>query len=336
MENHKNHEKYMQRCFDLAIKSNGYTYPNPLVGCVIVKDGKIISEGWHKRAGGDHAEVVAINKIERKKELKNSTLYVNLEPCNHKGKTPPCTDLIIESGIQKVVIGCLDPNIKVNGEGARRLLENGIKVDIGICELKAKVLNKRFFCYHEKKSPYIILKGAESKDGYISYKKKSTDKGKVEYLTTMKDRILVHKWRKEEESILVGVQTLMDDNPKLTNRHLPGRSPVKIIFDPNERADKNSDVFKSNNFIHITNKKLNIKRNSNKNLFLKKAIKFIYNLKISSILVEGGSFTIQEFINQDIFDEIRIFKTSQKLNTGTRAPLVPENIKEKKIKIYNS
>tara|TARA_B100000575_G_scaffold294436_1_gene310373 strand:+ start:16502 stop:17482 length:981 start_codon:yes stop_codon:yes gene_type:complete len=326
----------MQRCFDLAIKSHGYTYPNPLVGCVIVNDGKIISEGWHERAGEDHAEVVAINKIKRKKELKKSTLYVNLEPCCHTGKTPPCTDLIIESGIQKVVIGCLDPNIKVNGEGVRKLIENGIKVDVGICELRAKILNKRFFCYHEEKRPYIILKWAESKDGYLSSKKNSSNIGKVEYLTRMEDRILVHKWRKEEESILVGVQTLIDDNPKLTNRHHPGRSPVKIIFDPNDRADKNSDIFKSNNFIHITNKKLNIKKNSNKNLFLKKAIKFIYNLKISSILVEGGSFTIQEFINQEIFDEIRIFKTSKKLNAGTRAPLLPKNIKEKKIKIYNS
>ena len=336
MENHKNHEKYMQRCFDLAIKSHGYTYPNPLVGCVIVKDGKIISEGWHKRAGEDHAEVIAINRIKSKKELKKSTLYVNLEPCNHKGKTPPCTDLIIESGIQKVVVGCLDPNIKVNGKGVRRLIENGIKVDVGICELKAKILNKRFFCYHEKKRPYIILKWAESEDGYISSKKKSSNIGEVEYLTRMKDRILVHKWRKEEESILIGVQTLIDDNPKLTNRHLPGRSPVKIIFDPNDRAEKNSDIFKSDNFIHITKKKLNIKKNSNKNLFIKKAIKFIYDLKISSILVEGGSFTIQEFINQEIFDEIRIFKTSKKLNTGTKAPLLPKNIKEKKIKIYNS
>lgn len=326
----------MQRCFDLAIKSHGYTYPNPLVGCVIVNDGKIISEGWHKRAGEDHAEVIAINKIKRKKELKNSTLYVNLEPCCHTGKTPPCTDLIIKSGIQKVVIGCLDPNIKVNGEGVKRLRENGIKVDIGIYELKAKTLNKRFFCYHEEKRPYIILKWAESKDGYISSKKKSSNIGKVEYLTSMEDRILVHKWRKEEESILIGVQTLIDDNPKLTNRHLPGRSPVKIIFDPNDRADKNSDIFKSNNFIHVTNKKLNIKKNSTKSFFLKKAMKFIYNLKISSILVEGGSFTIQEFINQEIFDEIRIFKTSKKLNNGTRAPLLPKNIKEKKIKIYNS
>ena len=335
MKNHKKHEKYMQRCFDLAIKSLGYTYPNPLVGCVIVKDEKIISEGWHKRAGKDHAEVIAIKKIKEKKDLKKSTLYVNLEPCNHIGKTPPCTDLIIKSGIQNVVIGCLDPNILVKGKGAEKLKKTGINVTVGVCENQAKKLNKRFFCYHEKKRPYVILKWAESKYGFIGPEKKYNNIGKVKYLTKMKDRILVHKWRKEEESILIGVQTLIDDNPKLTNRHTQGRSPIKILFDPNNRGDKNSDFFKSNDFLHVTNKKLKIKKN-NKNQFLKKAIKLLFDYRISSILVEGGSFTIQEFINQKIFDEIRIFKTNNKLNSGTIAPILPKNIEEKKVKIYNS
>ena len=152
----------------------------------------------------------------------------------------------------------------------------------------------------------------------------------------MNDRVLVHKWRREEESILIGVQTLIDDNPKLTNRYFQGRSPVKIIFDPNNRADKNSDFFKSKNYLHITNKKLKIKKNSDKKIFLKKALKFLYNKEISSILVEGGSFTIQQFIDQKVFDEIRIFKTNKKLISGTRAPIIPENIQEQKIKIYNS
>ena len=324
----------MQRCFDLAVKSLGYTYPNPLVGCVIVKEGKIISEGWHEKAGKSHAEVIAINKV-KKKDLRKSTLYVNLEPCNHIGRTPPCTDLIIESGIQNVFIGCLDPNVNVNGKGVKRLIENGVNVTVGISEVQAKNLNKRFFCFHEKKRPYIILKWAESKDGFIGPNKNSNNKGKVNYLTQVKDRILVHKWRKEEEYILVGVQTLIDDNPKLTNRLFPGRSPLKIIFDPNERADKSSNIFESNEFLHITNKKLKIKK-SMKNQFLKKALKFLYNYQVSSILVEGGRFTIQEFINQKIFDEIRIFKTNKILKSGTRAPILSKNIDEKKIKIYNS
>ncbi len=187
-----------------------------------------------------------------------------------------------------------------------------------------------------KKTTYIILKWAESKDGFIGPKKKSTNMGKVIYLTNMKNRILVHKWRKEEEAILIGVQTLIDDNPKLTNRHLEGRSPTKIIFDPNDRADKNCDLFKSNNLIHLTNKKLKIKKNNQKKIFLNRALKFLYNKQISSILVEGGSYTIQEFIDQEIFDEIRIFKTSKTLNTGTKAPILQDNIEEKKIKIYNS
>ncbi len=335
MENHKKHKKFMQRCIDLAIKSHGYTYPNPLVGCVIVNDQKIISEGWHKKAGEDHAEVIAIKKVKEKNELQNSTLYVNLEPCCHSGKTPPCTELIIKSGIQNVVIGCLDPNINVNGKGVKKLIKNGINVLVGVCMEQAIELNRRFFCFHQKKRPYIILKWAESIDGFIGPKKNTTNKGKVYYLTKMKDRILVHKWRKEEESILVGVQTLIDDNPKLTNRYYRGRSPVKIIFDPNNRADKDSNVFKSNNYLHLTNKKLKIKKSEKKN-FLEEALKFIYNYQISSILVEGGSFTIQEFINQNLFDEIRIFKTSKKLNFGTIAPRIPICVEEKKIKIYKS
>ena len=334
MKNHKKHEKYMQRCFDLAIKSLGYTYPNPLVGCVIVKDEKIISEGWHKIAGKDHAEVIAIKKIKEKKDLRKSTLYVNLEPCNHIGKTPPCTDLIIKSGIQNVVIGCLDPNILVKGKGAEKLKKTGINVTVGVCENQAKKLNKRFFCYHEKKRPYVILKWAESKDGFVGPEKKYNNIGKVKYLTKMKDRILVHKWRKEEESILIGVQTLIDDNPKLTNRYTQGRSPLKILFDPNDRGDRSSYLFKSNDFLHMTNKRLKVKKND-KNRFLKIALEFLYNYKISSILVEGGSFTIQEFINQKIFDEIRIFKTNNKLNSGTRAPILPKNIEEKIVKVYN-
>ena len=336
MENHKKHKKFMQRCIDLAIKSHGYTYPNPLVGCVIVSDGKIISEGWHKNAGEEHAEVIAIKKIKGRREIKNSTLYVNLEPCGHFGKTPPCTDLIIKSGIRNVVIGCLDPNVKVNGNGAKKLIRNGINVIVGICEKKAKILNKRFFCVHEKKRPYIILKWAESSDGFIGPEKKNNNKGKVNYLTKIKDQILVHRWRKEEECILIGVQTLIDDNPKLTNRFFQGRSPIAIILDPNDRADKNSKLFKSNNLFHLTNKKLNIKKKDSKNIFLKKAIEFLYRNQISSILVEGGSFTIQEFINQKVFDELRIFKTNNKLNSGTRAPKLPKSIKKEQIKIFNS
>ena len=336
MKNHKKHKKFMQRCFDLAIKSLGYTYPNPLVGCVIVNNEKIISEDWHKKAGKEHAEVLAIKKMKEKEELKKSTLYVNLEPCNHIGKTPPCTDLIIESGIQNVVIGCLDPNNRVNGKGVKKLKENGINVFVGVCERQAKDLNRRFFCFHEKKRPYIILKWAESKDGFIGLEKKSANKGKVNYLTKIKDRILVHKWRKEEESILIGVQTLIDDNPELTNRHLQGRSPVKIIFDPNDRADKNSNLFKTNDLYHITNKILKTKKDDTKKNFLKKALKFLHENQITSILVEGGSFTIQEFIKHKLFDEIRIFKTSKMLNSGTKAPIVPKDIKEEKIKIYKS
>ena len=203
----------MQRCIDLAKKGLGYTYPNPLVGSVIVYDGKIIGEGWHKKAGEAHAEVNAIMNVKDKSLLASSTLYVNLEPCNHYGKTPPCSQLIVKHNIPKVVIGCVDPFEKVKGTGISTLRNAGIEVIEGVLENEAKTLNKRFFCYHLNKRPYIILKWAQSRDGFLAPPPHKRKKQAPIFLSTKEEQIKVHQWRTEEQSIAVGAQTVLDDNP---------------------------------------------------------------------------------------------------------------------------
>ncbi len=206
------HEPYMQRCLDLAVKGLGKTYPNPLVGSVIVHNNTIIGEGWHKKAGEAHAEVNAIDTVKNKALLKESTLYVNLEPCNHTGKTPPCSNLIVAHQFKRVVIGCVDPFDQVNGSGILTLKKAGIEVIVGILEKEAKELNKRFFTVHQKKRPYIVLKWAESIDGFIAPLPHQRSEKKPVFLSTKEDQIMVHQWRTEEEGILVGAETIIADN----------------------------------------------------------------------------------------------------------------------------
>ena len=313
----------MQRCFDLAFKSQGYTYPNPLVGCVIVRGQKIISEGWHKKAGEDHAEVIAIKKVKEKKELKKSTLYVNLEPCCHKGKTPPCTELIIKSGIQNVVIGCLDPNINVNGKGVKELIKNGINVLVGVCMEKAMELNKRFFCFHEKKRPYIILKWAETDDGIISPKHKNNNR--PYWISNDVSRQYVHKWRSQEHAILVGSKTVDFDNPQLNSRNWDNNNPIKIVI--------GNPKIKSKDTLYIHNgNDLNIKNITN----------FLHKKNIQSVLVEGGNKTLKTFIENNLWDEARVFKSTNKLKKGVLAPKIngtkfyEENIKDDNLKIIRN
>jgi len=237
----KIHEKYISRCIALAKNGLGTTYPNPMVGSVIVYDGKIIGEGWHKKAGEPHAEVNAINSVQDKSLLKKATIYVSLEPCSHFGKTPPCCDLIIKNKIPNVVIGTVDPNIKVAGNGIKKLIEAGIHVTIGVLEDECNELNKRFFTFHQKKRPYIILKWSESQDGYIAPLEKSEKK--PVWITNIYSRQLVHKWRTEEQAILVGTQTVIDDNPKLNARDWEGNDPVRLVLDQNNRIPEENAVF---------------------------------------------------------------------------------------------
>ena len=232
----------MRRCIELASKNVGYTYPNPLVGSVIVHDNKIIGEGSHAKYGESHAEVNAINSVKDKGLLKNSTLYVNLEPCNHYGKTPPCTEAIINNNIKKVVIGSQDPNKLVDGSGIEKLRSSGCNVSVGILDKECDELNKRFFTYHKLKRPFIILKWAESKDGFISPIKSFNTLKKVNWISGEDAKKLSHKWRSEEHSILVGVQTIIDDDPVLTTRFVKGRSPIRFVLDPNSRIPLDSRI----------------------------------------------------------------------------------------------
>ncbi|MFD2890905.1 bifunctional diaminohydroxyphosphoribosylaminopyrimidine deaminase/5-amino-6-(5-phosphoribosylamino)uracil reductase RibD [Flavobacterium chuncheonense] len=314
------HELYMQRCIDLAKNGLGTTYPNPLVGSVIVYDGKIIGEGWHRKAGEPHAEVNAINSVKDKSLLKKATIYVSLEPCSHFGKTPPCCDLIITHKIPNVVIGTVDPFAKVAGNGIKRLMESGANVTVGILEDACNELNKRFFTFHQKKRPYIILKWAESKDGFIAPIHKNSKR--PVWITNTYSRQLVHKWRTEEQAILVGTQTVLDDNPKLNARDFFGNNPIRIAID---NGNKITDDFAikddTQETLFLTKNKNNTSKNSifDSN-FLENSLHELYNHNIQAVIIEGGRTTLQSFIDKNLWDEARVFIGNNKLSDGITAP----------------
>ena len=325
------HEFYMKRCIALAKNGLGTTYPNPLVGSVIVHDGKIIGEGWHKKAGEPHAEVNAVNSVKDKSLLKDATIYVSLEPCSHFGKTPPCCDLIIANKIPNVVIGTVDPFAKVAGNGVKKLIENGKKVTIGILEDECNELNKRFFTFHQKNRPYIILKWAETADGFIAPLKKE-EKAPV-WITNPYSRQLVHKWRTEEQAILVGTNTVLDDNPKLDARDFKGNNPIRVVWD---KSNKITEKFHVKNqiipsFFVTEIKNLTEKENIYyKNtifdaLLAKKTLDILFKKNIQSVIVEGGSQTLQSFIDANLWDEARVFVSENNFNEGIIAPKLPKN-----------
>jgi len=316
----------MGRCIELASKNIGYTYPNPLVGSVIVCDNKIIGEGSHEKYGESHAEVNAINSVEDKRLLKDSTLYVNLEPCNHYGKTPPCTEAIINNNIKKVVIGSQDPNKLVSGSGIEKLRSSGCNVSVGIMDEECDKLNKRFFTYHKLKRPFIILKWAETKDGFISPTKSVNTLKKVNWISGEDAKKLSHKWRSEEHSILVGVQTIIDDDPILTTRFVEGRSPIRFVLDPNSRIPLDSRILSGTVKTTVLSKKENKLIPS-----YTKAIEFddinliiesIYKMNIQSIIIEGGTKTINHFLSKNLWDTIRVFKSNVKIGKGIKGPSV--------------
>ena len=316
----------MKRCIDLASRGIGYTYPNPLVGSVIVHNNKIIGEGYHAKYGESHAEVNAINSVGNKELLKESTLYVNLEPCNHHGKTPPCTEAIIKNNIKRIVIGSRDPNRLVNGSGIDKLKSSGCDVVVGVMEVECSDLNKRFFKYHKQKRPYIILKWAESRDGFISPLKSNQSKRKVNWVSGEDSKKLTHKWRSEEHSILVGVQTIIDDNPLLTTRFVDGKNPIRFVLDPNSRIPLDSKVLSEASKTIILSKEENnlipnyTKSSNFENIQL--IIGSLYDMKIQSVLIEGGTKTINHFLNNDSWDSIRVFKSNKNIINGIKSPNV--------------
>jgi len=323
MKKHDHHldELFMQRCLELAALGRGYVSPNPLVGCVIVHKERIIGEGWHKKFGEAHAEVNAVASVADQELLKESTVYVNLEPCSHFGKTPPCVDLLIRHQVKKVVIANLDTHPKVSGEGIKKLREAGIEVITGILDKQGRELNKRFFTDVEKKRPYIILKWAETADGFIAQSNYDS-----KWISNELSRQLVHKWRSEEDAILVGTKTVFHDNPQLNVREWTGRNPVRVIIDRFLKLSEKLNVFDRSQQTIIYNV---LKHEEHNNLilarvdeteFLPQLLQDMHKRGIQSVIVEGGAQTLKFFIASGLWDEARIFKATRTFGKGINAP----------------
>ncbi|MBF8456727.1 bifunctional diaminohydroxyphosphoribosylaminopyrimidine deaminase/5-amino-6-(5-phosphoribosylamino)uracil reductase RibD [Kaistella sp. G5-32] len=312
---------YMKRCIELARKALGKTYPNPFVGSVIVYNDTIIGEGFHAKAGENHAEINAINSVVNKDLLKDSTIYVSLEPCSHFGKTPPCANKIVEIGFKKVVIGTLDSHKKVNGRGKEIVEEAGIEVISGVLENECRELNKRFFTFHQKKRPFIILKWAQSNDGFLDkdFKRTQISNGLVKQF--------VHKMRSEEHAILVGTQTALSDHPSLTTREISGRNPVRILIDLRLKVPRDFKIYNDKAPTLVFNAEKNsIEENVKfikieKENFLQNLIQKLYEEQIQSVIIEGGSFTLTQFIKAGLWDEAIIIKNEDlNVGSGTKAP----------------
>jgi len=323
MTKHDHHidEVFMHRALELAELGCGNVSPNPLVGGVVVHEGKIIGEGWHKKYGEAHAEVNAINSVENKSLLKESTLYVNLEPCSHFGKTPPCADLLISHQVKKVVVANLDSNPLVAGNGVKKLRAAGIEVITGILDKKGHELNKRFFTYMEKQRPYIVLKWAETADGFIARENHDS-----KWISNECSRQLTHKWRAEEDAILVGAKTATHDNPQLNVRDWSGRNPVRIVIDRFLKLsdklhlfDKKQKTILYNLIKHEELPNLSIIRLDEED-FLANLVKDLYKQRIQSVLIEGGAMTLNLFIESGLWDEARIFQSPRFFEKGILAP----------------
>ena len=316
-------ELFMQRTFELALNGVGSVSPNPLVGCVIVYDNKIIGEGWHKQHGQAHAEVNAVESVQDKSLLTKSTVYVNLEPCTHTGKTPPCADMLIRHGVKKVIISNIDTNPLVSGKGIQKLKDAGIEVVTGILEKEGRALNKRFFTFVEKKRPYIILKWAQTKDGFIA--RNNFDS---KWISNEHSRQLVHQWRSEEDAVLVGKMTALKDNPALTVRDWIGRNPLRIIIDRNLELPLSLHLFDHTEKTVCYNL---LKDEEQKNIsfirleennFIQQLLIDLYKRQIQSVIIEGGSQTIKLFVELGLWDEGRIFTSTQTFKEGISAPQI--------------
>lgn len=318
----------MLRCLQLARQGGGYTAPNPMVGAVLVCDDVIIGEGYHHRFGEPHAEPNAINSVVDKDLLKLSTLYVNLEPCSHYGKTPPCANLIVSSGIPRVVIGTLDPNPKVAGSGVEILRSAGIEVTVGVLEEECRKLNKRFFIFQEQKRPYVLLKWAQTRDGFID--RKRTDISEPPLLISNNiTKQLTHKMRSENQAILVGANTVLLDNPSLTVRNWTGKSPVRIAIDRQGRIPENFNIKDGSIPTLIFTEKsqpdrknveyIQIEFNAEN---LKTILQKIYERNIHSLLVEGGATILNSFIDAGLWDEANVEISPVCITDGVAAPKI--------------
>ena len=317
-------EWYMQRCLQLAANGLGHVSTNPMVGCVVVHNGIIIGEGYHQKYGQAHAEVNAINSVKDKSLLPQSTLYVTLEPCAHYGKTPPCADLIVHHKIPHVVIGTIDTFSQVAGKGVEKLENAGIQVKVGVLQAECREQNRRFFCYNENKRPFVVLKWAQTADGFMG--RGAADNGLDKKISHTLTDVLVHRWRTEEDAILVGKNTTLLDNPTLTARHWQGRNPVRVLLDDRLEVPTDYNIFNQQAKTIIIN---GLKTEQRDNIYYQQApntvegiLQALYQHNIQSVLVEGGAATLQRFIDANLWDEARIITSAQTWGKGIKSPVV--------------
>ncbi len=328
----------MYRCLELAKQGQENVAPNPMVGAVIVHNNKIIGEGFHQKYGEAHAEVIAINSVKDKSLLKDSTIYVSLEPCAHHGKTPPCADLIVKHQIPRVVVSTIDPFSEVAGKGIDILKKGGSEVTLGILEKESLDLNKRFFTFHQQKRPYIILKWAETADGFIDIIRNDNSAASPNWITGDYEKQLVHKWRSHETAILIGTNTAENDNPSLTTREWFGKSPLRIVIDRNLRLSANLNVFDNSVPTLIVNsiksefeentKYLKINFTDDKIKFIATLWEELYKLKIQSVIIEGGSKFLNSVLESNLWDEARVFKGFKTFGKGIEAPKIEQEATE--------
>ncbi|SFA77295.1 bifunctional diaminohydroxyphosphoribosylaminopyrimidine deaminase/5-amino-6-(5-phosphoribosylamino)uracil reductase RibD [Algoriphagus aquimarinus] len=322
-------ERYMRRALELAEFGRGKVSPNPMVGCVIVLEDKVIGEGYHQEYGNAHAEVNAINSVKNPDLLTDSTVYVTLEPCAHYGKTPPCAKLLVEKKVKKVIIAAFDTNPLVGGKGIQILKDAGIEVETGVLEKEARIQNKRFFTQIEKKRPYVILKWAQTQDGFVAREDYSS-----KWITNASSRRLVHKWRAEEDAIMVGKNTAKYDDPALNVRDWVGKNPLRLVIDsrlelPNTLKlfdeavptlcynTQKSEVIGTLEFVKL-----------NPEFRVNEILEDLYKRNIQSVIIEGGSYLLNKFLESELWDEARVFTSSNKFGSGIAAPIPPAPVSE--------
>lgn len=329
------HTKYMLQCLSLAEKGAGAVAPNPMVGAVLVYNHEVIGAGYHEQFGGPHAEVNCIRSVSAANQslIPMSTLYVSLEPCNHTGKTPPCTDLILSSGIKKVVIACVDSSSKVDGKGIARLRDNGVEVIVGVEEQKALELNKRFFTFHQQQRPYIILKWAQSVEGFIGQSDQRV------LLSTEECNVVTHQWRAEESAIWVGYNTAALDNPQLNVRLVKGNNPIRIVYDKELSLSYDLHLFDGSiptiRFNHTQNR-----QNGNiewiqiePDKALVQILEKLRQRQILSVIIEGGARLLQQFLDEGLWDEVRVIQTATNLSDGVKAPVLKQAVQTNQIQV---
>ncbi len=337
----------MNRCLELALLGAGDAAPNPMVGCVIVHRGKIIGEGYHEKCGEPHAEVNAVNGVNNKTLLKSSTLYVSLEPCAHFGKTPPCSDLIIEHEIPEVVVGSIDPFAEVAGKGIEKMQKAGINVTVGVLEKECLWLNRRFLTFHQKKRPYLVLKWAQTLDGFLDIDRSQIAYGQPTWISNELSRRQVHKQRSEEAAILVGTNTALKDNPTLTVREWFGNQPTRLLLDRKNRLSEKlslkdqkvptivfteEDAMSKHNLQFV---KIDFQTN-----ILPQILHWLHENEIQSVIIEGGLHLLQSFIDQNLWDEAHVYYGNTFFVKGVQAPTLPvspvktENMHDTMLKFF--